>query len=76
MDKFQCCIVIKFLSLKRSAPPTLHTDVVAALEDDVHLFVTVKKWSAKFKRERESLDDMKSGLPTAVTTEGNSIMDN
>ena len=46
--------------------------MVATLGDDAPALSTVKKWEAKFKRGRESLeDDPRSGRPASATTQEN-----
>ena len=44
--------------------------MVSTLGDDAPALSTVKKWTAEFKRGRESLeDDPRSGRPSTATTQ-------
>ena len=42
---------------KGSAPKEIDHDIIATLGDDASALATVKKWAAKFKKSRESLED-------------------
>ena len=50
----------------------IHTDMVSTVGDDAPALSTVKKWAAKFKRGRESLeDDSRSRRPFIAITQEN-----
>ena len=64
--------IIKYLHKKRLAPKDIHADMVATLGDDALTLLTVKKWGAKFKRCRKSLENYpRSGRPASATTQEN-----
>ena len=60
--------VIRYLQKKELPTKEIHADMVSTLGDDASALSTVKKWAAKFKRGRESLeDDSRSGRPSTAT---------
>jgi len=62
-----CCLQKKGLSSEE-----IHTDKMATLRDDAPAFSTVKKWVAKFKRSRQSIEDnLSSGRSSTATTQEN-----
>ena len=64
--------VIRYLQKNGLATKEIHTDMVSTLKDDAPALSTVKKWTAEFKRGRESLeDDPRSGCPSTATTQEN-----
>ena len=72
MDKIWHRGVIKILQKKGLTTKEIHTDMVSTLGNDASALATVKKWAAKFKWGRESLeDDPKSGCPSTATTQKN-----
>ena len=72
MDKMWHCGVIKYLQKKGLAPKYIHADMVGSLGDDAPALSSVQKWTAEFKRGRESLeDDPGSGRPATATTQEN-----
>ena len=72
MDKIWHCDIIKYLQKKRLAPKGIYANKVATLGDDVSALLTVKKWTAEFKRGRESFDDdPRSGRLASATTKEN-----
>ena len=72
MDKIWHRGVIRYLQKKGLTTKEIHTDMVSTLGDDALALSTVKKWAAKFKRGRESLeDDLRSGHPSIATIQEN-----
>ena len=72
MDKIWHCDIIKYLQKKRLAPKDIYANKVAILGDDVLALLTVKKWTAEFKKGRESFeDDPRSGRLVSATTQEN-----
>lgn len=70
MDNVSNRSVIRYLGLKGLTPKEVHEDMVATVGSEAPSYSTVKKWSAEFKRGRESLeDDHRSGRPVTATTE-------
>ena len=69
MDEFGDRGIIRYLHLKGLSPKEIHEDMVITLGDDAPSFSTVKKWTAEFKRGRESLEDHpRSGRPPTAST--------
>ena len=53
-------------------PTEIHEDFMKSLGNESPSYSTVKKWTAKFKRGRESMeDDARSGRPEDATTDEN-----
>jgi len=72
MDKIWHRGVIKYLHKKGLNPQDIHADMVDTVGDDAPALSTVYKWTAEFKRGRESLeDDPRPGRPTTATTPDN-----
>lgn len=70
MEKIEYRAVIKFLHLKGNTPAQIKAELDAVYGDFASSFAIVKRWAAKFKRDRTSLvDDERSGRPTATTTD-------
>jgi hypothetical protein len=64
MEKVEIRAVIKYLCKKRVSPKEIHEVFMDSLGKDSPSYSTVKKWSAGFKRDRESIGDVER--PPAV----------
>ena len=70
MDKISHHAVIRYLRLKGLTPKEIHENMVVTLWEDAPLQSMVKKWAAKFKRGRESLEeDTHLRRPVTITTQ-------
>ena len=70
MDNISHCAVIRYLGLKGLTPEEVHENMVVTLGEIAPLYSTVKKWVAKFKHGRDSLDDdPHQRRPVTVTTQ-------
>lgn len=62
--------VIEFLTKEDQCPKNIHQRMLRVYGDSAPSYATVKRWSAEFKRGRQSLeDDPRSGRPVEVTTD-------
>jgi transposase len=69
MDKIECRAVIKFFLKEGFMPKEIHSKFIKVYGDSSPLFSTIKKWAAKFKCSRTSLeDDPREGRPKSATT--------
>ena len=69
MDKIAEQAVIQYFHKNGLEPKGIHADMVATLLKDTPSYVTVKRWEADFKLDREKLkDDPCSGRPVTVAT--------
>jgi transposase len=65
--------VIKFYVKEGLTPNEIHSKFIKVYGDSSHSFSTIKKWAAKFKRGRTSLEDdscegrPKSAPPPVIT---------
>ena len=72
MDKTWHRGVIRYLQKKGLMTKKILTDMVSTLGNDTSALSTAKKWTAEFKRGRESLeDDPRSGHSSTATTQEN-----
>lgn len=72
MDKIEQRAVIKYLCKKSLTSKEIHNDMNTTLGESAPSYTTVKKWTAEFKRGRESVeDDPRAGRPSTSTTEEN-----
>jgi transposase len=68
MDKIEYCVVIKFFVKEGLTPNEIHSKFIKVYGDSSPLFSTIKKWAAKFKRGRTSLEvDPCKGHPKSAT---------
>jgi transposase len=69
MDKIEYRAVIKFFVKEGSTPKEIHSKFIKVYGDSSPSFSTIKKWAAKFKCGRTSLeDDPCEGRPKSATT--------
>jgi len=69
ITKLKYRAVIEFLTNEGLSPQKIHERLVSAYKDQSPSYATVKRWVAKFKRGRDSLeDDPRSGRPVEVMT--------
>jgi transposase len=57
MDKIEYCVVIKFFVKESLTPNEIHSKFIKVYGDSSPSFSTFKKWAAKFKHGRTSLED-------------------
>jgi transposase len=57
MDEIEYCAVIKFFVKEGLTPNEIHSKFIKVYGDSSPSFSTIKKWAAKFKRGRTSLED-------------------
>jgi transposase len=70
MDKTEYCAVIKFLVKEGLMPNEIHSKFIKVYGDSSSSSSTIKKWAAKFKRGRTSLeDDPREGHKKSATTQ-------
>jgi transposase len=68
MDIIEYCAVIKFFVKKGLMPNEIHSKFIKVYGDSSPSFSTIKKWAAKFKHGRTSLeDDPHEGHPKSAT---------
>jgi transposase len=68
MDKIEYRAVIKFFVKEGLTPNEMHSKFRKVYVDSSASFSTIKKWAAKFKRGRTSLeDDPREGRPKNAT---------
>jgi transposase len=69
MDKIECRAVIKFFMKEGLTPNEIHSKFINVYGDSSPSFSTVKKWAAKFKRGRTSLEvNTREGRSKNATT--------
>jgi transposase len=69
MDKIEYHTVIKFFVKEGLTPNEILSKFIKVNGDSFHLFSTIKKWAAEFKRSHTSLeDDPREGRPISATT--------
>jgi len=69
MDKIEYSAVIKFFVKEGLMPNEIHSKFIKVYRDSSPLFSTIKKWAAKFKHGRTSLEDYpREGRPKSATT--------
>ena len=69
MDQIEYRAVIKFFVKEGLKPNEIHSKFVKVYGDSSPSFSTIKKWAAKFKRDRTSLEhDPREGHPKTATT--------
>jgi len=69
MDKIEYRVVIKFFVKEGLTPNEIHSKFIKVYGDSSPSFSTIKKWAAKFKCGRTSLeDDPREGRPKSATT--------
>jgi transposase len=69
MDKIEYHGVIKFFVKERFMPNKSHLKFIKVYGDSSPSFSTIKKWAAKIKRGRTSLEDNpREGRPKSPTT--------
>jgi len=69
MDKTEYRAVIKFFVKEGLTPNEIHSKFIKVYGDSSPSFSTTKKWAAKFKRGRTSLeDDPREGHSKSATT--------
>ena len=61
--------VIKFLTKEGAKANEIHQRMADVYGDSSPKFSTVAKWSAEFKRGRDSLDDLRPGHPADVISQ-------
>lgn len=70
MNKIAYWVVIQFLHSKGLTPKEIHENMMAALQNNAPSYSMDKKWTVKFKRGRDSLEDeSRQGKPVNVTTQ-------
>lgn len=70
MENIKHRAVIEFLTKEDQRPKDIYERMVRVYGDTAPSYATVKKWSAEFRRGRQSLeDDPRSGRPVEVTTD-------
>jgi hypothetical protein len=57
LDKIEYRAVIKFFIKEGLTPKEIHSKFINVFRDSSPLFSTIKKWAAKFKHGRTSLED-------------------
>jgi transposase len=57
MDKIEYRAVIKLFVKEGLTPNEIHSKFINVYRDSFPSFSTIKKWAAKFKRGRTSLED-------------------
>jgi histone-lysine N-methyltransferase SETMAR len=68
MDKIEYCAVIKFFVKEGLTPKEIHLKFIKVYGDSSPSFSTIKKWAAKFKHGRTSLeDDLYEECPKSAT---------
>jgi transposase len=68
MDKIEYRAVTKFFVKEGLMPNEIHSKFIKVYKDSSPSFSTIKKWAAKFKRGRTSLeDDSCEGCPKSAT---------
>jgi len=68
-DKIEYCAAIKFFVKEGLRPNEIHLKFIQVYGDSSPSFSTIKKWAAKIKRGRTSLeDDPREGRPKSATT--------
>jgi transposase len=69
MDKIEYRVVIKFFVKEGLTSNKIHSKFIKVYGDSSPSFSTIKKWVAKFKRGRTSLeDDPCEGRPKSAAT--------
>jgi transposase len=69
MDKTGYCAVIKFFVKEGLTPNEIHSKFIKVYGDSSPSFSTIKKWNAKFKLGRTSLEeDPREEKPKRATT--------
>jgi transposase len=69
MDKIEYRAVIKFFVKEGLTPNEINSKFIKVYGDSSPSFSTIKKWAAKIKRGRTSLeDDPHEGRPKSATT--------
>jgi len=69
MDKIEYHAVIKFFVKEGLTPKEIHSKFLQVCGDSSPSFSTIKKWAAKFKCGRTSIeDDTREGRPKSATT--------
>jgi transposase len=69
MDKVEYCAVIKFFVKEGLTSNKIHSKFIIVYGDSSPSFSTIKKWAAKLKHGRTSLeDDPREGCPKSATT--------
>ena len=72
MEKLEIRVVIKFFGEKERSPKEIHEDFMENLWKESPSYSTVKKWTADFKRGKESFEDYgPSGHPKDATVNEN-----
>lgn len=72
MSNIEFRAVIKYLVKKGKGSTDIYKELVEVYKDTAPSFTTVKKWTALFKRGRESLeDDPREGAPTTSVLDEN-----
>jgi transposase len=70
MDKIEYHAVIKFFVKEGLTSNEINSNIIKVYGDSSSSFSTIKKWTAKFKRGRTSLeDDPREGRPKSATPE-------
>ena len=72
IEKAEVGVVIKYLCKRGMSPKEIYEDFMETLGKESPSYSTVKKWAAKFRRRRESIEDNeRSGHPKEATTDEN-----